>query len=96
MARIVVAERARTDLGRLIETHNLPADTVPRVRAAIEPLASFPLMGKRLTGRWHGFRVVLGPWSWMLIVYVHDVATDTIGVVAIHDARSASSATSER
>ncbi len=95
MARIVVAQRARTDLARLIETHLLPAETVTRVQAAIEPLATFPEMGKRLTGRWHGCRVVLGPWRWMLIVYEHDQATDTVGVVAIHDARSASSATSE-
>jgi hypothetical protein len=49
MARIVVAQRARTDLARLVETHSLPADTVPRVQAAIEPLATFPEMGKRLT-----------------------------------------------
>jgi hypothetical protein len=31
----------------------------------------------------------------MLIVYEHDEATNTVGVAAIHDARSASSATSE-
>jgi plasmid stabilization system protein ParE len=96
VARIVVSQRARTDLAGLIETHDLPADTVPRVQAVIEPLARFPQMGRRLVGRWRGCRVILGPWPRMLIVYEYDEATDTVGVAAIHDARSTpSSATSE-
>lgn len=95
MARVVVAQRARTDLAHLIRTRSLPADTASRVRASIQPLASFPQIGKRLTGRWRGLRVILGPWPWMLIVYVYDEPTNTVAIVAIHDARSASSATSE-
>ena len=95
MARVVVAQRARTDLDQLILSRGLPADTAFRVRVLLQPLASFPNMGKRLTGRWRGFRVILGPWPWMLIVYVFDEPTDTVAIVAIHDARSASSATSE-
>lgn len=95
MARVVVAQRARTDPGQLIRTRNLPVDTVPRVHVLLQSLASFPNIGKRLTGRWRGFRVILGPWPWMLIVYVFDEPTNTVAIVAIHDARSASSATSE-
>jgi plasmid stabilization system protein ParE len=95
MARIVVAQRARTDLAELIQTRSLPADTASRVRASIERLASFPQTGKLPTGRWRGFRLILGPWPWMLIVYLYDEPTNTVAIAAIHDARSASSATAE-
>ena len=93
MATVVIAHRAQSDLTQLIQTRSLPADARDRVRASIEPLASFPQIGKRLTGRWHGFRVVLGPSAWMLVVYVYDEAANTVTVVAIHDARTMSSAT---
>jgi plasmid stabilization system protein ParE len=95
MANVVVARRARTDLAEIIQTHSLPDDAVSRVRASIEPLTSFPQIGKRLAGRWRGFRVILGPWPWMLIVYVYDEPTNTVAIAAIHDAREASSAASE-
>lgn len=93
MAKVVVARRARFDLAQLIETRSLPADTRERVRASIEPLASFPQIGKRLTGRWRGFRVILGPWAWMLVVYSYHETMNTVTVVAIHDARTMSSFT---
>lgn len=93
MATVVVARRARSDLADLIKTRGLPDDTGVRVRGSIQPLASFAQIGKRLTGRWQGFRVILGPWPWMILVYVYDEATNTVTIVAIHDARSASSAT---
>lgn len=96
MATVVVARRARSDLADLIETRDLPANTRERVRASIEPLAAFPRIGKRLTGRWRGFRLILGPWAWMLLVYVDDEPTDTVTIVAIHDARTISSATTAR
>ncbi len=96
MAMVVVARRARTDLAQLIKTRSLPANARERVRASIEPLAAFPQIGKRLTGRWRGFRVVLGPWAWMLVVYVYDETTNTVTVVAIHDARTMSSVTTGR
>jgi hypothetical protein len=66
------------------------------VLASIEPLASFPQIGKRLTGRWRELRVLLGPLAWMLVVYVYAETTDTLTVVAIHDARTMSSATTAR
>jgi plasmid stabilization system protein ParE len=95
MARVIVAERARKDLAELIGTRSLPADTGSRVSASIEPLASFPQIGKLLAGRWRGFRMILGPWRWMLVVYLYDEPTNTVAILAIHDAREASSATSE-
>jgi len=95
MARVVVAQRARKDLAELIQTRSLPPTTGSRVRSSIEPLASFPQIGKLLTGRWRGFRLILGPWRWMLIVYLYDEPTNTVAILAIHDAREASSVTSE-
>ncbi len=96
MAKVVAAERARSDLTQLIATRHLPADTRDRVRRSLSQLETFPLAGKRLAGRWSAFRVVLGPWPWMLLVYQYDEPTDTVAVIAIHDARTGSSATSER
>ena len=94
MPRVLVAPAAAADLERLILTQSLPADTMARVRRSIEPLATFPLLGASLEGRWRDYRFVLGPWRWMLIVYVHD--TDTVAVVTIQDARSSTAATADR
>jgi hypothetical protein len=58
------------------------------VRRSIEPLATFPLIGPALDGRWDGFRLILGPWPWMLIVYVYDEAADLVIVATIQDART--------
>jgi hypothetical protein len=96
MASVVAAQRARSDPTRLIATRNLPDDTRDRVRLSLSQLETFPLAGRRLTGRWRGFRVILGPWPWMLLVYQYDERSDTVTVDAIHDARTASAATSER
>jgi plasmid stabilization system protein ParE len=93
VATVVLAEPALADLDRLIVTHSLPATTRGRVRASLEPLASFPLISSRLVGRWQGFRFILGPWPWMVIVYEYDEAIDQVGVVTIQDSRSARSAT---
>ena len=41
-----------------------------------------------MEGRWDGFRSILGPWPWVLIVYVYDEAADLVIVVTIQDARS--------
>ncbi|MET0399883.1 MAG: hypothetical protein ABW277_24050 [Longimicrobiaceae bacterium] len=49
-----------------------------------------------MTGRWVGFRYILGPWPWMLVVYTFDVEGDRVNVVTIQDARSAHAATSHR
>lgn len=96
MAKVVLAEPAVTDLDRLIETHSLPATTRARVRASVEPLAWFPMMGSKLGGKWQGFRYLLGPWPWMLIVYEYDETEDRVEVTTIEDSRSSRAATSER
>lgn len=96
MARVVVTDSARADLLAMILTHSLPRSTIDRVRAALTALAAFPRLGPALEGRWTGFRFVLGPWPWMLIVYVWDEEADVVSVVTIQDARSASAASGER
>ena len=96
MATVVVAETAQNDLNPLILTHSLPASTRNRVQTALRPLATFPLLGPVLTGRWQGFRFVLGPWPWMLLIYEYDEAIDQVSVVTIQDARSARAATGQR
>lgn len=88
MAHVVVTPTAAADLARLITTHSLPADTRARFRRSVEPLAQFPEIGAALHGRWAGYRFLLGPWRWMIVVYVHDEANDRAVVVTIQDARS--------
>jgi len=85
VARVVAAESARADLNALVLSHSLPASTQARVRTSLRPLATFPLLGPALTGRWHGFRFILGPWPWMLLVYVYDGAADQVSVVTVQD-----------
>lgn len=96
VASVVLAEPAVAKLDDLIITHSLPATTRARVRASLEPLASFPLMGSKMGGRWQGFRFILGPWPWMLLVYEYDETQDTVGVATIQDSRSARAATAQR
>ena len=78
----------------MILTHSLPADTRARVARSLEPLSRFPLLGRELEGRWSPFRFILGPWRWMLIVYVYEEPEDVVIVVTIQDARSSTAATS--
>lgn len=96
MARVIVAEPARQDLADLVRSHSLPDSTRDRVRRILTPLAAFPLLGPALEGRWDGFRFVLGPWPWMLIVYAYDEEADLVVVVTIQDARSGTSPRSAR
>jgi plasmid stabilization system protein ParE len=96
VAPVVLSEPAVASLDRLIVTLSLPARTRARVRGSLEPLASFPLIGSKLRGRWHGFRFILGPWPWMLLVYEYDETRDEVGVVTIQDSRSARAATLQR
>ncbi|MGH3093310.1 MAG: type II toxin-antitoxin system RelE/ParE family toxin [Gaiellaceae bacterium] len=84
-----VSEAAAEDLARLIRTHSLPADTKQRVQRSLRPLERFPLLGAELGGRWRGFRFLLGPWRWMVMVYVYLDDEDRAVVLTIQDGRSA-------
>ncbi len=96
MATVVLTASAVADLEDLIATHSLPGNTRERVRTALQALATFPLLGPALSGAWQGFHFVLGPWPWMLLVYVFDEEAGQVAVVTMQDARSARAATSQR
>lgn len=93
MPRVELSVAAVEDLDSLVRTHSLPADTRERVRRSLRPLEQFPRLGHELSGRWEGFRVVLGPWRWMLIVYVVIEREQRVVVATIQDARSAAAVT---
>lgn len=88
MPSVELAVAAVEDLDALIRTHSLPADTRLRVARSLRSLEQFPLMGAALNGRWEGLRFVLGPWRWLLLVYVFIESEDRVVVVTIQDGRS--------
>ena len=96
MATVIVARPAKEDLDRLIASHGLPASTRDRVRQSMQPLVAFPLLGPSLQNNWLGFRSILGPWPWMLIVYRYEESEELVIVVTIQDARSGASSRSAR
>jgi hypothetical protein len=96
MPRVELAAAAIEDLRDLVRTHSLPADTTARVVRSLRPLERFPLLGPPLSGHWEGFHFLLGPWRWMLLVYVCFEAEDRVVVVTIQDARSSAAATASR
>jgi plasmid stabilization system protein ParE len=94
MAAVVVTPTAAADLDRLITTLSLPPDTRARFKRSVASLAQFPLIGSPLHGRWSAYRFLLGPWRWMIVVYVCDALDDRVAIVTIQDARSGRAATS--
>jgi mRNA-degrading endonuclease RelE of RelBE toxin-antitoxin system len=96
MARVELAQTAVDDLERLISTHSLPPDTTERVKRSLRTLEDFPHIGAPLGGRWQGFRFLLGPWRWMLIVYEYFDDEERVVVVAIQDGRSSRAVTATR
>jgi hypothetical protein len=96
LARVELAAAAVEDLYNLIRTHSLPPDTRERVAKSLRSLARFPNIGPALAGRWEGFRFILGPRRWLVIVYVHIEAEDRVVVVTIQDGRSSTSPTADR
>lgn len=91
MASVELSVSAVEDLDRLIASHSLPADTRGRVARSLRQLARFPRLGPELGGRWSGYRFVLGPWRWMILVYVHLEGEDRVVVVTVQDGRSSRS-----
>jgi hypothetical protein len=96
VASVELARAAVEDLDVLVRTHSLPGDTRARVARSLRSLERFPNMGAALGGRWEGFRFVLGPWRWLLLVYVYLEAEDRVVVVTIQDGRQASGVGAER
>lgn len=96
MARVELAAAAVEDLDRLIRTHSLPGDTPVRVARSLRSLGQFPKLGPALTGRWDGYRFILGPWRWLILVYVLIDEEDRVVVVTIQDAHSSSAVTTNQ
>jgi plasmid stabilization system protein ParE len=95
VAEVRLTAAAVEDLRELILTHELPSSTLERVVRRLRALARFPKLGPALSGRWAGTRYVLGPWSWLLIVYHYDEGADTVVVLTMRDARRAESPTNQ-
>ena len=96
MASVELAEAAAEDLDALIRSHSLPADTRERIARTLRPLQRFPRMGAELAGRWHDLRFLLGPWRWLILVYVYLEDEDRVVVITIQDGRASTSPTARR
>ena len=93
---MIVTPRAVQDLRELSDALGLTPDAMRRVQRSLGMLERFPRAGRALTGPWEGSRFLVGPWPWMILIYIHDEADDAVYVVAVHDGRSGSSATLHR
>jgi hypothetical protein len=96
VARVELDAAPIEDLDRLIASHSLPADTKERVRRVLSSLERLPRLGAQLEGRWSDFRFVLGPWRWMILVYIYEEDVDRVVVVTIQDGRSSTAAGAPR
>jgi hypothetical protein len=94
VTRVELSLAAIEQLERLIVTHSLPANTHLRVGRSLRLLEQFPSMGRHLGGQLEGFRFILGPWRWLLIVYAYEEPADRALVVDFQDARSSTAVTS--
>jgi plasmid stabilization system protein ParE len=98
VAQIFWAESARSALDRLILSHSLPTDTRERVKHSLLPLARFPRLGPEIAQLQDGkeLRFLIGPWPWLVLVYVYDERTDRVTVVSPEDGRSAHATVTRR
>jgi plasmid stabilization system protein ParE len=92
MATIEVTRLAREELRALIESRRLPDDTRERVKRSLRTLEDFPRAGKQLSGVWRDCRALIGPWGWLIVVYIYVEAEDRVVIVAFHDARTSDAA----
>jgi plasmid stabilization system protein ParE len=93
VTQVIVTPQARRDVAEAISGLNLPSDTWARIARSPRPLETFPHAGPELRGRWTPTRFFPGPWSWMILLYRYEQSSDCVHVVAMHDGRSATSAT---
>lgn len=96
MAQVIVTPQGRRDVEEAIAALGLPDDSWSRIARSLKVLETFPLAGAELGGGWAPTRFVLGPWSWMILLYRYEEESDRVFVIAMHDARSAASATATR
>lgn len=94
MPTIEVTRLARDELRALIKSRQLPDDTRDRVSRTLSMLEEFPRAGKQLSGVWRDCRALIGPWGWLIVVYMYIEAEDRVVVIAFHDARTSDAAIS--
>lgn len=92
MSAIEVTRQARDELLGLIESRQLPADTWDRVARSLLTLEEFPRAGKQLSGVWRDCRALVGPWGWLIVVYIYIESEDRVVLIAFHDARTSDAA----
>jgi ParE toxin of type II toxin-antitoxin system, parDE len=92
MPTIEITRQARDELRGLIATRQLPIDTRERVSRTLLRLEEFPRAGKQLSGIWRDCRALIGPWGWLIVVYMYIEAEDRVVVIAFHDARTSDAA----
>ncbi|MGB7685405.1 MAG: type II toxin-antitoxin system RelE/ParE family toxin [Solirubrobacterales bacterium] len=93
MPTIEVTRQARDEFRELIKTRQLPPDTRKRVTRGLLMLEEFPRAGKQLSGVWRDCRALIGPWGWLIVVYIYIENKDRVVVIAFHDARTSEAAT---
>jgi hypothetical protein len=85
--RVELSDTAVAELDALIDLHHLPDDTRHRVARSLRVLEQFPYAGRGLTGSLSELRILVGPWRWLLLVYVALPDDDRVIVVSAQDAR---------
>jgi plasmid stabilization system protein ParE len=92
MARLEWSERARTQVEQLVLSHSLLSDTGARIEASAQPLARFPRFGPEIKGVAEGgeLRFLIGPWPWLVIVYLYLASEERVVIVSVEDGRGAS------
>ncbi len=96
MTRVLVTDAAVDDLHGLIRSHQLPENTIARVRRSLEPLSRFSELGSELGGSFAPRRFILGPWRWMIVIYRFYPDRDLVAILAIVDGRTSTSPTANR
>jgi len=92
MPVIELTRQARDELRDLIVTRRLPADTPERLARSLLTLEEFPRAGKQLSGVWRDCRALIGPWGWLIVVYMYVESEDRVVVIAFHDTRTSDAA----
>lgn len=93
MPTVDVTRQTRDELRKLVETRDLPTDARKSVSRSLLTLEEFPRAGRKLSGPWRDCRALIGPWGWLIIVYVHFEEENRAVVIAFHDARTSEAAT---
>ena len=98
MPRLEWSEQALSRLDQLVLSHHLPPDTRTRIEDSARPLARFPRFGPEIDELPDGgeLRFLVGPWPWLVIVYLYIESEDRVGIVSIEDGRAATATLARR